>query len=74
MKLERTERKSKDEFYLLSADNNERVLVNIKTGDVTLFQGQHFIQTTIDDIYKLNKKLLELEQENGYYQDIDENF
>lgn len=70
MKLERTERKNKDEFYLLSADNNERVLVNIKTKDVTLFQGNHFIQTTIDDIYNLNKKLLELEQEN--YQDIDE--
>ena len=70
MKLERTERKNKDEFYLLSADNNERVLVNTKTKDVTLFQGKHFIQTTIDDIYSLNKKLLELEQEN--YQDIDE--
>lgn len=70
MKLERTERKNKDEFYLLSADNNERVLVNTKTKDVTLFQGKHFIQTTIDDIYNLNKKLLELEQEN--YQDIDE--
>lgn len=70
MKLERTERKNKDEFYLLSADNNERVLVNIKTKDVTLFQGNHFIQTTINDIYNLNKKLLELEQEN--YQDIDE--
>lgn len=62
--------KCKDEFYLLSADNNERVLVNTKTKDVTLFQGKHFIQTTIDDIYNLNKKLLELEQEN--YQDIDE--
>ena len=69
MKLERTERKNKNEFYLLSADNNERVLVNTKTKDVTLFQGNHFIQTTIDDIYSLNKKLLELEQEN--YQDID---
>lgn len=74
MRLERTERKNKDEFYLLSSNNNERILVNIKTGDVTLFQGKHFIQSTIDDIYKLNKRLLELEQENGNYKDIDENF